>query len=96
MRIGSFIVLAAAVCSYAGCIEVPGDRILIGHLAPARHELDSLPADTAIGLSPLPGVERIVTARDLRSTLRGQQIPDFADLCVVETEDEIVNKSSSH
>ena len=83
MRIGSFIVLAAAVCSYAGCIEVPGDRILIGHLAPARHELDSLPADTAIGLSPLPGVERIVTARDLRSTLRGQTIPDFADVCVV-------------
>ena len=83
MRIGSFIVLAAAVCSYAGCIEVPGDRILIGHLTSARHELESLPADTAIGLSPSPGVERMITPRDLRATLRGREIPDFPDICVV-------------
>src|SRR3954466_12338500 len=83
MRIRSIIVLAASVASYAECIEVPGDRILISHLPPARHELESLLADTAIGLSPLPGVERIVTARDLRSTLGGQTIPDFADVCVV-------------
>jgi flagella basal body P-ring formation protein FlgA len=83
MRMRSLIFLAAAVFSYAGCIEVPGDRILIGDLTPVRHELESLPADTAIGLSPSPGVERTITARDLRSTLHGQAIPDFADVCVV-------------
>ena len=83
MRMLSLIVLAAAVFSYAECIEVTGDRILISHLAPSRHELESLPADTAIGLSPLPGVERTITARELRATLRGQDIPDFSDVCVV-------------
>ena len=79
----ALIFLAAAVFSYARCIEVPGDRILIGHLTSARHELESLPADTAIGLSPSPGVERMITPRDLRATLRGREIPDFPDICVV-------------
>ena len=83
MKMRSLIVLAAAVGSYAGCIEVPGDRILISHLTPVRHELESLPADTTVGLSPSPGVERMITARDLRSTLRGREIPDFPDICVV-------------
>lgn len=51
----------------AACVESRGDRILARDLVSAVPEFAAVPGDAALGLTPRPGVERIIRPQELRS-----------------------------
>ena len=51
--------------AHAGCVAVSSDRILAGDISAALPFLQGLDPQTPIGFSPRPGVQRILSAREL-------------------------------
>ena len=61
------LILASVVAMFAAeCIQVPADKIAARDLAEAVPGFGSLDPETIIGFAPLPGVERILSSRELR------------------------------
>ena len=54
-----------AAVTHAGCVAVASDRILARDLRDASPLLRELNPETAIGFAPRPGVQRILSARQL-------------------------------
>lgn len=62
-----FLFLAAAS---AGCVSVPGDRILAGDFSVAVPEFGRLDPALPIGFTPLPGTQRVFHIRDVLASAR--------------------------
>lgn len=80
-----FISVAAATLLQAGCIEVPSSEIVAGNLADSVLAFRVLDPATPVGFAPLPGMQRILTARQLNDILRREGVSDMAemhDICV--------------
>jgi flagella basal body P-ring formation protein FlgA len=54
-----------ATLAHAGCVAVSTDHITAGELASVVPAFQTLDAATSIGFSPLPGTQRILSAREL-------------------------------
>src|ERR1700737_2547256 len=59
--IASFVVSLA----HAGCVAISSDRILARDVRDSWPPLQVLDPDTVIGFAPRPGVQRILSAREL-------------------------------
>jgi flagella basal body P-ring formation protein FlgA len=71
------LISAATVC--AQCVEVSGDRVRAGDLAGTLSAFASLPPETEIAISPMPGITRKIEAATLSRAL-GTTVA--ADVCV--------------
>ena len=80
--------VAGVALAGAGCIEVARDRILAGDLAGAVPLLQAIDPATQVGFAPAPGLQRILSARELASFTRehGLTIESgtvFPSVCIV-------------
>jgi len=64
MRTALYMLVFAASAS-AGCVEVPAGQIVARDLFEAVPLFRALDPDTAVGFAPLPGLQRILSAREL-------------------------------
>lgn len=64
------ILIAAAALAEAACVTVSSAQIVAGDLAEAVPLFRSIPSTTFLGFTPLPGVPRIFTARQLIAVLQ--------------------------
>ena len=80
MRISPLILipLLGATLALAGedCVEVDGDRILAEHFARTNAVFAELPAEKPLAHSPSAGVQRVITAAQLRRIARNHRLPD--------------------
>jgi flagella basal body P-ring formation protein FlgA len=60
-----WISFALAVLARAGCLAVSSDQIMARDLRDAVPFLEKLDPETPLGFSPLPGTQRILSAREL-------------------------------
>jgi len=60
-----FILVSVAVMSGAECIAIPRDRIVARDLTGALPAFGSLDPETMIGFAPFPGVQRVLSPREL-------------------------------
>jgi flagella basal body P-ring formation protein FlgA len=85
MRALSYV-LFALVC-HAGCLAVPGDRILARDLSRVIPEFAALAPDQALGFTPMPGSQRVMTWREIGIIARqhGIAIPASRaeDVCII-------------
>ncbi|MGE5645490.1 MAG: flagella basal body P-ring formation protein FlgA [Acidobacteriota bacterium] len=67
----------------SACVAVEGERILVGDLAGAVPEFSSAPAAEEIGLSPAPGVRRILGRAEIERLGKrfGVAVPPGAGAC---------------
>ncbi len=68
----AFILVICAALSAGECISVAADKIVVRDLASAVPLFGSLDAETVIGFAPLPGVQRILSSRELLALARQQ------------------------
>jgi flagella basal body P-ring formation protein FlgA len=70
----------------SACLPLPpsSEAITAGDLVPSWPALRAIAAETALGLAPAPGVERIFRASDLQRIAARFQIPDIpaAPICI--------------
>jgi flagella basal body P-ring formation protein FlgA len=74
---GMALISAATLC--AQCIEVPGDRVHASDLAAFVPGFSSLPPETEVAISPVPGITRKIAAAQLSRALGA---PVTEDVCV--------------
>jgi flagella basal body P-ring formation protein FlgA len=91
LMLSSMLAAALAPCVLAQsgpvqgvCLKVSSDKILAGDLASAVPLLRELDPGTVVGFAPFPGVERVVSGRELILLARryGLNLSDVPDLCV--------------
>ncbi|MGI8743257.1 MAG: flagella basal body P-ring formation protein FlgA [Bryobacteraceae bacterium] len=61
----ALIFVSALVMRAADCIPISGDHILGRDLASANPALASLPPDQVISFAPAPGIQRVLSSREL-------------------------------
>lgn len=71
----------------AGCISVPGDRILARDLAAASPLFSSVEPSLSVGYSPIPGTRRTLSAREIiaftkRYGVEGHSSDPVASICI--------------
>lgn len=59
------IFLAVAGCVHAACVVVPSEKILARDLAASISLFQGVDPDAVVGYAPLPGVERVLSSRDI-------------------------------
>lgn len=60
-----FILMSVAVISGAECVSIARDRIVARDLAAAVPIFSSLDPETMVGFAPFPGVQRVLSPREL-------------------------------
>lgn len=79
------IALVFPIWAAAACIRVDGDRILAQDLVGQVPSFRSIPGDTLVGFTPLPGASRILPVREMNSfaARHGLRSPVISqDLCI--------------
>jgi flagella basal body P-ring formation protein FlgA len=77
-----FIAISAGALLASECIRVSSNAIAVGDLAGAVPLLRSLDPKTVIGFTPVPGVERILSTRELLAIARQQGLQPEAGVQV--------------
>src|SRR5438270_718751 len=80
MRTRVWLALAAALTTAGQCVEVSGDRVRAGDLAPFVPEFSGSAPETEVAISPLPGTVRHLRAADLSHSVGS---PVASGVCVV-------------
>jgi flagella basal body P-ring formation protein FlgA len=65
-----FILITCVALSPGECIRVNGAKITVSELAPAVPALSALDPEAVVGYTPLPGVQRTLSSRELLVFLR--------------------------
>src|SRR6185437_12283142 len=79
------IVLSFPLWAAAACIRVDGDRILARDLVGQVPFFQSIPGDTPVGFTPMPGTSRVLPIREVNSfaSRHGVSSPVISqDLCI--------------
>jgi len=80
------IAFVFAAMAHAGCVAVSSDRILARDVSAALPFLQGLNPETELGFAPRPGVQRVLSARDLVLIARkhGLELSDsiISGICV--------------
>ena len=77
--------MAAVVMAGAECIPIARDKIVARDLAAAVPAFSALDPETVIGFTPLPGVQRVLTSRELLVIAKRQGLETdttIANVCV--------------
>ena len=80
MRLSALIMIpvfaALAVAAGTECIETDGDRILAEHFARVNPVFAELPPQQPLAYAPTAGVQRVLTAVQMRRIARQHRLPD--------------------
>src|SRR5438105_3356711 len=91
MKLALNLILWCAVATAANCITIEGDRLLGRDFASANPAFATIPADAVIAPAPMPGVRRVINARELARLVATHGITGATldDICFERTSERL-------